>query len=108
MGAHRHYVLGLRFPDRLVYPSAAVALEIVRHQWSGRGDTRWVFRARKLIHGPESTCVIVSSPVDRRRLEWILHHEGFLLEEGTPPATIMQRLVHEGYATTRRARGRER
>lgn len=77
------------------YVSATYALEIVSQRHETVPTTEWQFIARKV--GVGSVCVIASALVQRERL--ILQLEsGFDVEDGTPAARIMERLVREGVA----------
>ncbi len=63
----------------------------------------WVFRARKL--NADTVCVIASALAFRSRLEETLGR-GFEVENDTPAARIMARLVRDGIAVEmRRERG---
>lgn len=76
-------------------------LELVR----GEHDGEWVFRARKIV--PPTFCTIASSRYGARALQAELRR-GFLVEDWTAAAKLLDRLVNEGFATKRWANRRDR
>ncbi len=97
------YRIARPIPPRIDYPSAAYFLEIVKQRNETIPVDEWVFRARRLNVG--TTCVLASALAFRSRLEDSLGH-GFEVENGTPAARILARLVRDGIAVEmRRKRG---
>ena len=88
------------FPRRLRYRGATCYLELVR---SAQIDSEWVFRVRKVPD--QSLCEIASSRLGRYGLETDMQ-QGLIVEEGTPAAKILDRLVREGFATKHAANPR--
>jgi hypothetical protein len=94
------YALRENFPRELKYRSAVCRLELAR----GSIDGEWVLRARKIV--PSSYCEITSSRFGRYALQTILR-SGFVVQEGTAAAKILDRLVQDGHAVKRHATRRD-
>lgn len=71
-----------------------------------RGEIRdeWLLRAKKVVF--PKYCQIVSSRFGRYALESTLR-SGFAIQDGTPEAKLLDRLVEEGYASKRHANRRD-
>ena len=82
-------------PQTLNYLRASFALEVLKQPHETIPVDEWILRARKISVG--TTCTIVSALAHRQRLLEQLE-SGFDVEAGSPPATIMARLVADGYA----------
>jgi hypothetical protein len=94
------YALRPDFPRRLEYRDGACFLELV----PGPLAEAWTFRARKV---PATTvCAITSSPYGRLALETVLR-QGFVVQQGTAAARLLDRLVRERCATVRPANRRD-
>ena len=100
MASHYVYQLAKNFPRELKYANAVCKLELVRGDMEGK----WVFRARKSV--PPTYCEIISSRFGARALQTTLRN-GFLVQEGTPAAKLLDRLVKDGFATKRWANRRD-
>lgn len=100
MPFYSEYSITRRLPPRLQYANGAIIFEIVEVPFLG--SRQWVFQARK-VQAEASTCVIATSVHGQSHLAERLAG-GFVLDEATPAAKIMARLVNEGFATRRAAR----
>lgn len=100
MPSYYVYALVENFPHELRYANAVCKLEMVR----GEFDSQWVLRARKFV--PPTFCEITSSRFGYRALQTTLR-SGFVVQDGTPAAKLLDRLVKEGFATRRWANRRD-
>src|SRR5947207_518128 len=100
MPSYSVYALAENFPRELNYPNAVCKLELVRGEHNGQ----WVLRAHKIV--PSTFCEITSSRFGYRALQAELRR-GFVVQEGTPAAKLLDRLVQEGFATKRWANRRD-
>jgi hypothetical protein len=94
------YALSRDFPRELPYKDGIVRLELVR----GETADGWMLRAKKVVE--PTICPIVCSRFGRYALETTLR-SGFVVEEGTPAAKLLDRLVQDGFATKRNASRRD-
>jgi hypothetical protein len=94
------YELAKNYPRKIHYASAVCELELVR----GANEKEWIFRAKKVA--PPRFCEITKTRYGRYALETVLR-QGFVVEDGTPAARILDRLVREGHATRRAASPRD-
>jgi hypothetical protein len=97
---HSVYVLRQEFPRRLRFRDAICVLEFAAGSFPGES----VFRARNLTR--PGVCEITSSRFGEFALAAILHR-GFVVEDSTPAARLMDRLVERGYASKRPANRRD-
>lgn len=100
MASFSVYALARDFPRELPYKDGLVRLELVR----GDVADEWVLRAKKLVE--PTLCPIVSSRFGRYALETTLC-SGFVIQDDTAAAKVLDRLVQEGYASKRSANRRD-
>jgi hypothetical protein len=93
MPSYLVYALAENFPCELRYADAVCKLELTR----GGVDGKWVLRARKCL--PPTFCEITSSRFGLRALQTTLR-SGFVVEEGSTAAKLLDRMVHERFATS--------
>jgi hypothetical protein len=100
MAMYSVYALARDFPRELRYANSVIRLELAR----GEALDQWVLRAKKVT--PPTFCQITDSRFGRYALETTLR-SGFVIQDGTPAAKLLDRLVTEGFATKRTANSRD-